>query len=552
MKANQKPLILALRHLAEDAPTPERTGSPAPSIHRTATPVGGGGKLTLAERLAAATARSASPGLKSGSPAPASAGGSARSSIDKSRGDLDLTVPKDEEKKKVQQTEAGPKPTEHESVEGITNTESTQLTTQPRFEGQSTESIPTVPVIFKADGVDAPRPTSTPTIAVTTVTGTTGSLPHPTDNTTNHEAIIAQLSEDLAICELRRQEESHTASERIDSLENKLKLLARESADDAKRRATASPHGGLEKKLAEKEERIALLLEEGERLSKLELKNLTIIKKLRAKIAEDEKATGEVKRKLEKAEKEVAEGREKLKKAQEAEKKLNERVKAASRLESEVESLRREKFDKDTLVLDLKAQLASANSRADDAEAKARTEALEAERKTTRELREQNERIQSEAVLVEEKRQTEIGDLKAKIGRDSERAKMTEAELRSEVAAMETKLEVLRARAEEVSSGAAGDAHSKLLRQVETLQTQYAIASENWQGIEGSLLARVAAVERERDELAKTEAEVRRKAREFVSITITCILSRVANGSRITKLVVQKWSWNKQTPGLEI
>ena len=44
------------------------------------------------------------------------------------------------------------------------------------------------------------------------------------------------------------------------------------------------------------------------------------------------------------------------------------------------------------------------------------------------------------------------------------------------------------------------------------------IASENWQGIEGSLLARVAAVERERDELAKAEANVRRKAREIVSL----------------------------------
>lgn len=77
-------------------------------------------------------------------------------------------------------------------------------------------------------------------------------------------------------------------------------------------------------------------------------------------------------------------------------------------------------------------------------------------------------------------------------------------------------MEVLRARAEEVSSGAAGDAHAKLLRQVETLQTQYAIASENWQGIEGSLLARVTALEKERNELAQKEADTRRKARESV------------------------------------
>lgn len=78
-------------------------------------------------------------------------------------------------------------------------------------------------------------------------------------------------------------------------------------------------------------------------------------------------------------------------------------------------------------------------------------------------------------------------------------------------------MESLRARAEEVSSGASGDAHAKLLRQVETLQTQYAIASENWQGIEGSMLSRIAGLERERDDLAKKEGDIRRKARELVS-----------------------------------
>lgn len=64
---------------------------------------------------------------------------------------------------------------------------------------------------------------------------------------------------------------------------------------------------------------------------------------------------------------------------------------------------------------------------------------------------------------------------------------------------------------------------AKLLRQIETLQTQYAVASENWQGIEGSLIARIAAVEKERDDIARREADVRRKARETVSVPATRI-----------------------------
>ncbi len=81
---------------------------------------------------------------------------------------------------------------------------------------------------------------------------------------------------------------------------------------------------------------------------------------------------------------------------------------------------------------------------------------------------------------------------------------------------LESRLEAFRARAEEASSGGSGDVQAKLLRQIETLQNQYAIASENWQGIEGSLLSRVAALEKERDDVVKREADVRRKARETV------------------------------------
>ena len=77
-------------------------------------------------------------------------------------------------------------------------------------------------------------------------------------------------------------------------------------------------------------------------------------------------------------------------------------------------------------------------------------------------------------------------------------------------------MEALRGRIEEASSSSTGDAHAKLLRQVETLQSQYSIASENWQGIEGSLLAQISSLERERDELIRKESGLRRKARDMV------------------------------------
>ena len=56
-----------------------------------------------------------------------------------------------------------------------------------------------------------------------------------------------------------------------------------------------------------------------------------------------------------------------------------------------------------------------------------------------------------------------------------------------------------------------------MLRQIETLQTQYSLASENWQGIESTLTSRVTALEKDRDETAKRESDIRRKARDVNS-----------------------------------
>lgn len=49
------------------------------------------------------------------------------------------------------------------------------------------------------------------------------------------------------------------------------------------------------------------------------------------------------------------------------------------------------------------------------------------------------------------------------------------------------------------------------------MQTQYSVASDNWQGIETTLTSRVAALEKDRDETAKRESDIRRKARDINS-----------------------------------
>ena len=83
---------------------------------------------------------------------------------------------------------------------------------------------------------------------------------------------------------------------------------------------------------------------------------------------------------------------------------------------------------------------------------------------------------------------------------------------------MESKLEVLRSREEESSTSATSSAQAKLLRQIEMLQTQHTIASQNWQRIEGSLQHRNENLEKENNDLTKKWEEEKKKVKDTVSL----------------------------------
>ena len=110
-----------------------------------------------------------------------------------------------------------------------------------------------------------------------------------------------------------RYEEIPAYIERIDALQAKLNYLAKESAESARKAAADAGQGTLQKKLAEKDEHIAILMEEGQKLSKTELKHMTIIKKLRASTATIGKEAMLAKERVEKSEKEKSSLTERIK-----------------------------------------------------------------------------------------------------------------------------------------------------------------------------------------------------------------------------------------------
>lgn len=256
-------------------------------------------------------------------------------------------------------------------------------------------------------------------------------LDRPTSNG-HSDASRESLVSTIALLESRLATESHAYLERIDALEVKLRYLARTSAEISRRKASSTPSGGPEKRLAEAQEKIALLLEEGEKLSKNELKLQNTIKKLRLKTSEEEKATAEAKRGRDKAEREAADSKEKLRRAAEEGKRDKENLRVLRKVESEVEGLWRDKESALGVVALLKERLAEAEQRAEDAEGRVQTEALEKERKVIVELKATMGRVQSEAAIVEERLKGEVGDLKSRMERDAERARIMGQELKGE------------------------------------------------------------------------------------------------------------------------
>lgn len=334
------------------------------------------------------------------------------------------------------------------------------------------------------------------------------------------EPTVAQLKAEHKAAESQWQEEIYGYIERIDALQSKLKYLAKDAAESAKRAAASVEPGSVEKQLRQKDEKIALLLEEGQKLSKSELDHRAAIKKLRQQLIDNSKSQTDAKKKTDKLERDLANAETRAQRAEAAERRANESLASQTRASRDFEAVKSERNALNETIQEMKAQLARAVTRAEAAESKAQSDALEQEKRRTAQLEEELSSAKAERDLHEEKLNREMNNLKEKVEQEKGRTRMLEAELKGEQSVMESKMESLRSKAEEASSGAVGESQAKLLRQIETLQTQYAVASENWQTLEGSLLSRLANLEKERDDVAQREGEMRRKVRETVSTSI--------------------------------
>ncbi|KAF5550347.1 TATA element modulatory factor [Fusarium phyllophilum] len=322
----------------------------------------------------------------------------------------------------------------------------------------------------------------------------------------------SQKGQDAPQAHAPRSEEIQEYIEQIDSLQAKLQFLSKNAADSARLTANSAEAGSVERKLAEKDEKIALLMEEGRKLSTSEQKFRTTVRKLRTQIIDNEKQANEFKKGKEKALAEVESLRSRINNKEEQEKRNEEMRKASATLQKEIDALKKDKAVNEEAYRRLEQESKAKTEQIQATHTEALKKALDVEKNKQQELERTIASLRSEKeALVEKLRLTEV-EWQEKLDRALERGRNIEEELKLELRAAEGKLEAMRVTAEEASAGSGGDI--KLIRHIETLQSQYASASENWQGIETSLLTKAASLEKERDEAQRRESEMRKKARD--------------------------------------
>ncbi|KAL4239218.1 TATA element modulatory factor 1 [Mactra antiquata] len=311
------------------------------------------------------------------------------------------------------------------------------------------------------------------------------------------EAEMTDVNELTAEFTTRLTESEKRLNTAIREKDTLKKQLQDTQAELAKRSGDVS----LKEILAEKEEQIAGLLEEGEKLSKSQLQSNTIIKKLRQKEKDNESTLTSQKKKIETQKEELDHLHKVLESKEELEKKQTD---AISQLNAAVKRLEQEmvKYKSDCEDATEKArglQVALDNSYKEMAElhrntaaldSRAQEAALSAEMQVREELKLTIEKQQNQHKWTVDTLNMQIEDHRLSMARMEKEYNRREDLLKQEISDLQKQLQEDEARNQELTQGVSL-ATRPLLRQIENLQSTYNAQSSTWEKVERSLSDRL-------------------------------------------------------------
>ncbi|KAI8281235.1 hypothetical protein K4K60_004267 [Colletotrichum sp. SAR11_57] len=293
---------------------------------------------------------------------------------------------------------------------------------------------------------DTITPQSEPTFASSIASAALPAALHES-NPTHCVDLETQVKSLEASCEQaakEQQEEIHRHVEQFEALQAKVQFLAKEATDVARKSAAEAPAGSQEQKLAERDEKIALLMEEGRNLAATEQKHRTIIRKLRSQIVSDEKATSELKTRYEKTTADLEMLRSRASRVDELEHLNQELQIRINGMQDDLNALRAGAIADKNTIEKLRADLQKATDQANSAFAKANEEALNIEKRRAKDLEDTIAALQVEKTLVADRAKASAAEAEEKASRATERARITEVEMKAELQVLEGKLEAMR------------------------------------------------------------------------------------------------------------
>lgn len=321
--------------------------------------------------------------------------------------------------------------------------------------------------------------------------------------------------------QLQQAEETHVADARdvttlTEELSQRLSIMERnlqqalkekehymnESQQNKEAASTRLCPKAVETMINEKDDVINQLRQEGDKLSKQQLQQNNVIKKLRAKEKDTENLIKKQKSKLGEQEIELERCRKSLSAKEEVEcnqidairqltNKIQTQDKEIATLKSDLEDSQ-EKVKSMKSVLDSSykelAELHRSNVQKDSQVQEA---SLSAEMSVREELRIALEKAQQNARREQESLVSQIEDLHTAIKRTEHQASRREDNLRHEVADLQQRLQEEETRNQELSQNVSA-ATRPLLRQIENLQATFSNQSSSWEKLEQNLTDRLA------------------------------------------------------------
>uniref|UniRef100_A0A8C5R5S5 TATA element modulatory factor 1 n=1 Tax=Leptobrachium leishanense TaxID=445787 RepID=A0A8C5R5S5_9ANUR len=268
--------------------------------------------------------------------------------------------------------------------------------------------------------------------------------------------------------------------------------------------------------MKEKDEQIKGLMEEGEKLSKQQLHNSNIIKKLRTKEKEHEQTISKQSKKIRELEEELQLLKQALDAKEEVEKQHRDNIKKLNAVveRQEKDLTRLQADDEEFQEKNRSLQSALDNSYRELAElhranatkaSEAQEVALSCEIKAKEEICLVLEKAKEESQRQQEALAIQVADLRLTLQRAEQQAARKEDYLRQEIAELQQRLQEGETRNQELSQSVTS-ATRPLLRQIENLQATLAAQTSSWEKLEKNLSDRLAesqtwlasAVEKER------------------------------------------------------